>query len=132
MTDDTPRDPLAALLHDESVRLDNVASSTTHHWCSNGHMGHFAALAARLRERGVTLDATRPSGDEALRAAAQALLDLDQSDDWSLDAEGDAKAALRTALATPSSAPDVEGHDWTIPHDHRCPACEALFRDSRS
>jgi hypothetical protein len=48
-------DPLATLLHDESVRLDNVASNTTHHWCSNGHMGHFAALAARLRDAGVEM-----------------------------------------------------------------------------
>jgi hypothetical protein len=123
---DTPRDPLAALLHKDLCDDGHEPGSPS----ESGYQ--CTLLAARLRDAGVTLDATRPSGDEALRAAAQALLDLDQSDDWSLDAEGDAKAALRTALATPSSAPDVEGHDWTIPHDHRCPACEALFRDSRS
>jgi hypothetical protein len=93
MTDDTPRDPLAALLAEFEVA--DVDDDPTILFAGNAD-----ELAALLR---VTLDATRPNGDETLRAAAQAVVD------HYVEVGGDYIDALRAALATPSSAPDVEG-----------------------
>jgi hypothetical protein len=64
-------------------------------------------------------DATRPSGDEALRADAGYLADaashmadhLDKMGEYCEDSDNvrHFAATVRAALATPSSAPDVEG-----------------------
>jgi len=90
---DTPPDPLAALLAElwqfgpepDAVTID---------------------MARRLRERGVTLDA-RPSGDEALRAAAQEALDelIVEDEDYPEYAQR-AVDILEAALAAPVSPPE--------------------------
>ena len=74
---------------------------------------HFAKIAAEM-------DATRPSGDEALRAAAERIVFGPNRPRSSVEVRG----ILRAALATPSSAPahaEVEagGH----PREHRPRRC---------
>jgi hypothetical protein len=95
---DTPRDPLAALLHKDLCDDGHEPGSPS----ESGYQ--CTLLAARLRDAGVTLDATRPSGDEALR------------DDEVLALIG----------------PDVEGLAVPVafshPHDPlRCPACDIVW-----
>ena len=102
MTADTPRDPLAVVVHaifDEIGWFDSDCAD----WQSDTEYVKYADdVATRLRERGVTLDATRPSGDEAL---------LHHEPDTICPICRYVQEHLKVGapLATPSSAPDVEG-----------------------
>jgi hypothetical protein len=103
-TDDTLRDPLEDLRYPDDVfGMDPVRA---YGW-------GFASAMGLVREH----DAARPSGDEALRAAAERLLDV-----WPMQkARETARLDLVAALATPSSAPDSCpcGHD-DDEHVHYC------------
>ncbi len=111
-TDDTPRDPHDQMRLDEVMDGDSaLAFALQTHLCySSIQPGDlpFRVLRKRLALTGFTLDATRPSGDEALRAAAQAVV---AQLDWFEDEHAPGRVsvvayeALRAALATPSSAP---------------------------
>jgi hypothetical protein len=100
MTDDTPRDPLAALRAEVYATLMDYEVERA---AANAILARFDAL-----------DATRPSGDEALRAALVAAIidaaDIRLPDGRLVIAVRHAAAIIEnTALAAPSSAPDAEG-----------------------
>lgn len=117
----TPRDPLATLLA-EDWDLQEVIALDAGFDQHTDPAPFFAALAARLRDAGVTLDAPRPSGDEALLrdvADADVLADTDTgirdaamgliSDailDWSVPVTTGVNADL-SEYATPSSGDEA-------------------------
>jgi hypothetical protein len=112
MTDDTPRDPLAAPEDVRQVRIsvEAIASiaaqiGATVEWREPDPDGFWEPVFTR---------ATRPSDDEALRAALVAAIidaaDIRLPDGRLVIAVRHAAAIIEnTALAAPSSAPDAEG-----------------------
>ncbi len=122
MTDDTPRDPLAARIADAIFNADlDVRDNESREFIEDDEA---ARRIADLLEpfRLVTLDATRPSGDKTLRAALESLVAAsrdhfivtfryasgrrtDDEMDAATRALLDATEVGAAALATPSSAP---------------------------